>query len=201
MRGVDVGNLQTKDETVTNMENLEIEIKLSITGEQFVILKEKFESENLICSIKEQKDIYFSHSDGNYKTDENLRIRVEQSKKSLNYKKIFFSENELDTHIKEYGTEIGDVAQMIQILKSLNICEVLTIHKFRYKYFYKNRFEISLDQVTGLGCFIEIEAIDSESIQHSNQSLIDILKELNLDTNQRNTNGYANLMYERIMDK
>jgi predicted adenylyl cyclase CyaB len=185
------------------MENIEIEIKLSITKKQFLDIKKRLVDEDANCSVEEQKDIYFSPKSINFfkKGDECLRIRIENSKNSLNYKRIFFGENELDTHIKEYATGIEDTFQMIQILKYLNIQEILTVHKVRYKYLYGNQFEISLDEVTDLGCFVEIEVIENTNVQQSNRALIEIVNRLGLDINQKNTVGYSNMMYEKIIGR
>jgi predicted adenylyl cyclase CyaB len=182
------------------MDNMEIEIKLQLSEEQFNLIKARLETDDINYRFQKQEDIYFAKY-GKLNNTEGLRIRLENSKAFLHFKKIFFGATELDTHIQEFKTEISDPEQLKLILQMFDINEVLTINKSRYIYKYKDFFEISLDSVEDLGYFIEIEILKNENIRKTNIAINKIIDELKLDIAQRNFDGYSNLMYKKIKDR
>lgn len=181
----------------------EIEIKLEITKEIYENLLETFKKQVLPHKEKEQRDIYFSPQAfpffGGSIDNECLRIRMLKDKNILSYKKIYFGDTTEDIHLEEHETEIADLDQTLKILKSLRIDEVLTLHKFRNTFIYKDIFEIAVDSITDLGYFVEIEMLDSNlSIQEANAKLLEVVTELGLDISKRNLDGYAYLLYEKL---
>ena len=131
--------------------------------------------------------------------DECIRIRIQNDKYILCYEKIVFGTGEKDTHILEYETQVSDLEATINILKGARINKICEVKKNRDIFIYKNIFEISLDKVENLGYFIEIEVIDKKiSIKESNDLLIEIINEMNLDMRKRNLKGYSYLMYEKM---
>lgn len=136
----------------------EIEIKLEITADIYRKLFKRLSVESSSYKQKEQKDIYFSPEAfpffGGNIDNECLRIRILEDKSILSYKKIFFGKSDEDIHIKEHETEVVDLEQTKKILQSLRINEVLTLHKIRNTFIYKDIFEIALDEVDDLGYFI-----------------------------------------------
>lgn len=184
----------------------EIEVKLQITKNDY----EKYLSlllKNGSCHTKkEQNDIYFSpiyrSFFGREINDECLRIRVMKDRNILSYKKIFFGESDDDIHLEEHESDISDLEQVIKILNCLDIEKVLTLHKIRDSFIYQGIFEISLDKVTDLGYFIEVEVKDSTlSVSAANQKLKELISSLGLSFSSRNLDGYANMLYEKLYGK
>jgi len=119
-----------------------------------------------------EEDIYFSSPIKNFKeTDEALRIRKSQGNTILTYKgpkidKISKSREEIETFVS------GDIKI---ILERLGFNKFIEIKKKRKLYQY-NEFMISIDDVEGLGEYIEVELKyekkeDVKKIEH----LFDIL--------------------------
>ncbi|HNZ61264.1 MAG TPA: class IV adenylate cyclase [Methanofastidiosum sp.] len=119
-----------------------------------------------------EEDIYFSSPIKNFKeTDEALRIRKSQGKTILTYKgpkidRISKSREEIETFVS------GDINL---ILERLGFYKFIEIKKKRKLYRY-NEFMISIDDVEGLGEYIEVELKsekkeDVKKIEH----LFDIL--------------------------
>ena len=122
--------------------NREIEAKLEISKDDY----EKYLSFLLENGVqhtkKEQNDIYFSPRYcsffGGDIDDECLRIRVMKNKNILSYKKIFFGKSDEDIYLEEHESEIIDMEQMIKILKCLDIHKILTLHKTRDSFMYRD---------------------------------------------------------------
>lgn len=186
-----------------NADSVEIEIKLEIEAKKYNNLLEYFQNENVKHINKKQHDIYFSPENpkffGGNINDECIRIRIQKDKYILCYKKIYFGEKELDTHIAEYETEISNLEATINILKGVRINKVCEVKKNRDSFIYKDIFEISLDKVEGLGYFIEVEMYDKNiPIKEANRLLLEFIKEMDLDITRRNLKGYSYLMYDKI---
>lgn len=185
-----------------NADSIEIEVKLEIELEQYNKLLNYFNKENSKHINKKQHDIYFSLESpsffGEDIDDECIRIRIQKDKYILCYKKIYFGEKESDIHIAEYETEVSNLDATINILKGVRINKVCEVKKNRDSFVYKDIFEISLDEVEGLGHFIEVEIYDKNiPIKEANKLLLEFIKQMDLDITRRNLKGYSYLMYDK----
>ena len=67
---------------------------------------------------------------------------------------------------------------------------------------YQDIFEISLDKVTDLGYFIELEIKDdSLSVYDANTKLKDLVTSFDLSLTSRNLEGYATMLYQKLYGK
>ncbi len=186
-----------------NCNSIEIEIKLEIEENQYRELFEFLKKGSTKHTNKKQHDIYFSPENpkffGGDIDDECIRVRIQKDKYILCYKKIYMGNDEEDIHIIEYETEVSNLDATINILKGVRINKICDLIKERDSFIYRNVFEISLDNVKDLGCFIEIEIYDKNiPINEANQLLLNLVKELNLDITRRNLKGYSYLMYDKL---
>ena len=184
----------------------EIEIKLEITKNEYDKLLSYLLKNGSNHTKKEQNDIYFSPKYrpffGGDIDDECLRIRMMKDKKILSYKRIFFGESDSDIHLEEHESDVSDLEQVIKILNCLDIEKVLTLHKIRDSFMYQDIFEISLDKVTDLGYFIELEIKDdSLSVYDANTKLKDLVTSFDLSLTSRNLEGYATMLYQKLYGK
>ena len=184
----------------------EIEIKLEIEKEEYEKLLSLLSIEGKKHNQKEQKDIYFSPKYrpffGGDIDDECLRIRIMKDKYILSYKKIFFGSSDSEIHLEEHESDVYDLEQVIKILNCLDIEKVLTLHKIRDSFMYQDIFEISLDKVTDLGYFIELEIKDdSLSVYDANTKLKDLVTSFDLSLTSRNLEGYATMLYQKLYGK
>lgn len=178
--------------------NTEIEIKIPITKEEFLKLKEQLKNNS--NKTKEQKDTYYTPKHKNFLAQkypyEWLRIREQGSKSILNYKHYYPEGAERNTHCDEYETEI-DAKQAEMMLKALDFKELITVDKIRETYDYKG-FEIALDEVKELGFFVEIEAINNlETVEKTREELYKIARELKINITNEDLRGYPYLMLEK----
>ena len=101
--------------------------------------------------------------------------------------------NELDTAIEEEVT-VSDAKTLDRMLKLLEYRPILEVHKTRAKAQHQG-MEICLDQVEGIGTFIEVERLveqgDAEAIQ---EELFQFLESLDITRENRVTRGYDTLV-------
>lgn len=121
-----------------------------------------------------------------------LRIRDEG-------KRILFTlkqdrEDELDCIEKEI--EVSDKDILRDILDLLGFELIVEIRKTRRKAKY-NGFEICMDDVVGLGSFIEVEQFSDEPGEKIKAELWSFLKKLGISESDRVLHGYDTLIYEK----
>ncbi len=165
---------------------IEIEVKGYADDGVFERVREKFK----LIRTEYHEDTYFRHPCRDFaETDEALRIRIRRFnghfEAFITYKGPKIDENSKTR--KEIEVPISDPDKHLEILESLGFEEVLTIEKTREKYYADKGIVISLDEVEGLGKFIEIEALsnDTESITATVNRLKKILKDLGVEKFER----------------
>lgn len=106
---------------------------------------------------RSESDIYFNHPSRDFaKTDEAFRIRRVNSKCKITYKGPKVSKT---TKARiEHETAVEDFDAIRNIILSLGFVESGIIEKER-KIFSLGESEVSIDDVKGLGVFVEIEII------------------------------------------
>lgn len=120
-----------------------------------------------------------------------LRIRVTDSRTMFTLKQN--RSGELDCLEKEI--EISSEDKMIDILEILGFCKVVEVHKSRRKG-KMNGYEICLDEVKGLGSFIEVEKMSEEDGKTVQKELIEFLKSVGVKEEFQVFSGYDTLVYE-----
>lgn len=122
-----------------------------------------------------------------------LRIRHQQNKTILTLKRRE-SANMLSK--LEHELEISDAGQMETIIKLLGFNQISDITKTRCKCKI-NGYEICLDDVKGLGQFLEMEKLTDENEDETQAAMIQFLLSLNIDTEQRMDVGYDVLAFRK----
>ncbi|HHI00055.1 MAG TPA: class IV adenylate cyclase [Thermococcus litoralis] len=147
------------------------------------------------------EDIYFNHPCRDFsETDEALRIRIKRFnghfEAFLTYKgpKI----DNLSKSRKEIEVSIEDVDTYLELLSLLGFREVLTVKKTREKYYVEKGVTVTLDEVEGLGKFVEIEKLakDEKEVQREVPRLMEILRSLGIEKFERKS--YLELLMERL---
>ncbi len=147
--------------------------------------------------IQDQADTYYNAPHRNFeKTDEALRIRVEDGEAVLTYKGP-----KMDTVSKtrqEFQTVIKDTETMGNILSSLGFFPVATVTKKR-KNFRLGDFFISLDEVRNLGDFIEIEMSvkDSWNYEEKVESIFKLIEKLGISRESTIRSSYLEMVLEK----
>jgi len=176
---------------------IEIELKGYADDKVFERVRESF----TFMRKEVHEDIYFNHPCRDFsETDEALRIRIKRFnghfEAFLTYKgpKI----DRLSKSRKEIEVSIEDVDAYLELLSILGFTEVLTVKKTREKYYVEKGVTVTLDDVEGLGKFVEIEKLakDEKEVQREVPRLMEILKSLGVEKFERKS--YLELLMEKF---
>lgn len=155
----------------------EIEMRIKSTGAEFV-------------ETRSESDIYFNHPSRDFaETDEAFRIR-----RVNNFCKITYKGPKVSKTTKarvEHETTVGDFDAIRNIILSLGFVESGVIEKER-RIYSLGESEISIDDVKGLGLFVEIERI-GELKEEIEKELFDTAAKLGLTKFERRS--YLELKY------
>jgi adenylate cyclase class 2 len=176
--------------------NKEIEIKVKI-GRKAAILA-FLESHAKYSGQYRQVDEYFVPFHRNFvlqqPVKEWLRLRSEDGRCSVNYKNFHFNELGKTTECDEFETEVKDADQMRLIFMSLDMKPIVKVDKTRRSWIYGD-YAISVDEVSGLGTFVEIEYNGSEKdSKRITEEMVAFLKGMKVGKIQRNYQGYPFLL-------
>ena len=143
--------------------------------------------------VENHRDLYFNSPSRDFKqSDEALRIRIKEDGARLTYKGP-----KLDQQTKsrrELTVKIDDPTQMREILSFLGFVLSAEVRKRRTKYSYQGMV-IALDEVEGLGTFLEVEAQGEVDWENEKERVLSVLKKLELkDTIRR---SYLELLEEK----
>jgi len=138
---------------------LEIEIKAYCAGHDEIIRRIEKLGGTLQKRVSE-KDVYYRHPARDFaSTDEAFRIRVEDERNILTYKGPKIGTKSKTRIEKE--VLFADLTAMKEILNMLGFAVVDEISKTRTIYKI-NDIEVCLDNVDGLGTFVELEKLGTD---------------------------------------
>ncbi|MFZ2411059.1 MAG: class IV adenylate cyclase [Candidatus Methanoperedens sp.] len=144
--------------------------------------------------IEDQADTYYNSKYNDFeKTDEALRIRIQDENCFLTYKGPKM--DKVSKTRKEFQVEINDANNMGNILSSLGFSPVATVTK-RRKNFRLGDFFISLDEVRNLGNFIEIEISvkDSKNYEEKVESIFKFIGKLGISRKSTIRSSYLEMV-------
>lgn len=177
-------------------QDVEIEIKFCLTKREHLALEKRLKKSAKFLSDNRQIDRYFNAPHRNFLEPEHpveyLRLRESGKVGSINYKYWYKDDKRASTHCDEYESEISSTSALKKILTRLDFKEYLTVDKHRKSYQLSNAFELDLDEVTGLGYFIEIETLrDFGSVEKARAEIMKLAKSLKIDTTKVDNHGYV----------
>jgi len=182
--------------------NIEVEVKVKVDNPEEV--KRKVSSQGkLIKAIRQVDDYYIpSHRDFfNQKPQpvEWLRIRTNPDKVIFEYDKSMNKKADGEQeYAEEYETEISNPDEFRKILDFLDFKKVITVDKQR-EYWMCGDIEIALDDIKGLGYFVEAEAKGNfNSTIEAKGECINFLEKLGIKDVDKNQikKGYPVLILE-----
>jgi adenylate cyclase class 2 len=125
------------------------------------------------------EDLYFAHPAKDFgKTDEALRLRKKNDAAELTYKGPRIKSENIKAR-EEVSVDVGSDLAAQRIVERLGFKEICVVRKRRKSYIY-DKLRVDLDDVEGLGEFVELEIL-TESPDLSEQLFETAVKELSLD--------------------
>lgn len=164
----------------------EVELKFKLTDNQHI--QPELEALGAVKGAAlQQADQYFAHPTRDFAvTDEALRIRSMGDENRITYKGPVIDRATKTRHESELTFQSGSAAaeQLAQIWEQLGFRRVRVVRKSRQSYSLRwqaRDLEICLDQVEGLGAFLEIETLaDDSDVAAAQQAILSLAKELQL---------------------
>lgn len=176
------------------MKEIEVEVAFDNSKEEVIRILSKYE----YIDEKEIYDTYYYDPQRpNLKPEEDLRlnetfrVRKTDSSSYITYKKQHFK-GKLWIYSDEYEISIGDADTIKKVISLLGLKPLIEVHNKRKIYKHKN-FEIELEEIDGLGLFIEVEKMsrsddemrEKEKIREFIRGLgLKNVRELNIGKNQ-----------------
>jgi adenylate cyclase class 2 len=140
-----------------------------------------------------QRDTYYRHPGRDFaETDEALRIREEEGRSFITYKGP-----KLDPDTKsreELEVPLVDPRDLGVLLLRLGFEPVAVVEKRRRGYLL-GTLEVCIDEVKGLGHFLEVEARECRDLEEGKKRVLGLLDTLGLDRMERRS--YLELLLER----
>lgn len=173
---------------------IEVEVKLAV--EDLAALENKIKQMGMkLVGEKEQLDIYFNAPDRDFaKTDEALRLRIEDGKYFLTYKGAKFDGKTKSRREIEIEIKAKSIVKPRNLLLRLGYREVAAVNKIRRIYKFHG-LKIYLDRVDQLGSFIEVEAAAAEkNFKAKRSQVLELLKKLGLNPSNSIRQSYLELI-------
>ncbi len=129
-----------------------------------------------------------------------LRLRDQEGLKTFTLKQRLKTENELQC--LEYETTIENPDAIADMLSPMDFYEVVRVKKAREEG-ELNGMGICLDEVEGLGSFVEVEKMieDETQADRIQAELFQFLESLGVSKDDQVTKGYDTLMYWKNKEK
>ena len=176
--------------------HIEVEVKVRLSSlKEFDNIIRDLNAKFIDFNVED--DLYFNHPSRNFKdTGEVLRLRRNnKGRVTLTYKAIRPSTYKSRLEVE---VEVSDYQAMLEILKNLGFKPVARVVKSRRIYeidFLGNKVRFLLDEVKGLGTFLEIEVV-SKNTEEGERLLKALLSKLNL-TGRTITKSYLEMMLDK----
>ena len=140
-----------------------------------------------------QRDTYYRHPGRDFAiTDEALRIREEEGRSFITYKGP-----KLDLQTKareELEVPLVDPKDLGMLLLRLDFEPVAVVEKRRRGYLV-GTLEVTVDEVKGLGYFLEVEAKNCDDLEEGKERVLGLMNTLHLESLERMS--YLELLLER----
>jgi adenylate cyclase class 2 len=153
-------------------------------------------------STLEQRDVYFNHPQRDFaQTHEAFRLRTAGDRSYVTYKGPLIDSQTKTRREWELALEDGVMAacKLTEILEMLSFRPLRAISKRRVTYrlpWEGRNFEVVLDEVVGLGNFLEIETLAEEADRDAARDLIlRLARELQLEGAERRS--YLEMLLEK----
>ncbi|MGH3156556.1 MAG: class IV adenylate cyclase [Streptosporangiaceae bacterium] len=127
-----------------------------------------------------------------------LRLREQEGKTSVNYKRWLPDGAEVKTHCDEYESVIGDIEAVRRILTALNFSPIVTVDKTRREWHAAGEVTVAVDQVEGVGSYVEFEFEgDCETVEDALAQLGKFVASLGISLGEPLNYGYPHLLLGR----
>ncbi|MGC9443460.1 MAG: class IV adenylate cyclase [Candidatus Methanospirareceae archaeon] len=171
---------------------MDLEIEVKVYADDLAAIETRLQQLGAVFTgSMHQTDRYFTHPQRDFAlTDEALRIRIVDDRAFMTYKGRKM--DRLSKTREEIEVAVGNAAAAMRLLERLGFTPIAAVRKLRREY-QLGEYTICLDDVAGLGTFVEVEARGTD-IEKARDGALALLNELTLFRNERRS--YLELLLE-----
>lgn len=177
----------------------EIEVKVRVTD--LAALASKLEANGCVLSdrVLQDDEIFANFTPFDVFATGNTILRIRKSNNKILFTVKKSQTTDLDCLERE--VEIDNAEEMREAILLMGYYEAVRVKKYRQKTRYRD-YEICLDEVDGLGSFVEIEKItENEEAEKVFNELLEILNGFGIQEEDRVIHGYDTLQYRKQQEK
>lgn len=150
---------------------------------------------------EKQKDTYYAPPHMDFLSEKPvsrwLRIRESEGRTTLNFKHWHSTTEKESIVCDEFETGVEESAKLTKIFSLLGFRELVIVEKMREEWRYQDAL-VAIDDVKGLGQFIEIEYKGSlRNAEQIKKHLFSVLKELHAVVGKQDFEGYPHLLLKK----
>ena len=178
------------------------EIEILVTLKDTIEDAKKALSEFEYQGAKHTLDIYFYDPlrenlklNSDNKILECCRIRTKNNINYITYK-IDVYDGDTWSHSDEYETQVEDADALLHVFNALGLKELVRIDNTKHTYI-NDTYEIVVEDVRDLGCFLEVELLntpDDIDVTQAKNDILSFIKDLGLDVGEELNSGKPELM-------
>ncbi len=148
-----------------------------------------------------EKSFTFVSPEGFVDASDYLRVRMTSKGESVCFKHWHYDEeSKSHTHCDEYETEVKDGKALLELLKAIGFTNSIVVDKKRESFATKE-FEVVIDEVKGLGSFVEVELKKRVSDPKFGLALIyQFIRSLGLTRIEVMSRGYVSMLWNPTHD-
>jgi predicted adenylyl cyclase CyaB len=182
-------------------EGIEVEIKLKVNEASARALKIRLEKGG--AAETHQVDTYFDNRHDSFLNFSPLRewlsVRRRGDRALINHKLFHFGNDGHATHCDEVDLPVDSAEMATKLLEALGFEKLITVDKRRIEGSLGKNYLVSVDEVLGLGHFVEIEATQNlGSVNATRSALRDFaVEDLGLSLDVIDHKGYPHLLIEK----
>lgn len=173
-----------------------IEVESKIKVEDVVLARKKVKEIAKFVRREHKIDEYYTLQKKGY-PEKSLRVRKNGNKREVNFKE--WMSYKKGVHVKkEVEFDVSDVRDFFELLGNFGFRKWLMKDKKTELYEMDDGIHIELNNVKGLGWFIEIEILCRESaVNEARKKIIKIRKKLGFGKKNIEKRGYTKLLWKR----
>lgn len=126
-----------------------------------------------------------------------LRLRETDKGCSITYKHFHPENTEKTDYCDEFETKIDDIVALRRIFDALDFKVLVVVEKRRSRWTFRNT-DVAIDNVKGLGSFIELEALAGfEDPKKDKDELYSVLRNLGAEVGEEEDRGYPYMLLKK----
>jgi adenylate cyclase, class 2 len=181
-------------------DGVEIEIKLRLTSAEGSAFRKVLL--NHPHSVVQQRDVYFDTPNRTFSSkepiEEWLSCRERGEQVHLNHKKFTYGDDGLAMDCREVDIVVSSSAAASELLNALGFYELVTVTKKRMETLIDDVL-VALDEVVGLGLFVELEATKSRGDYHATRNYLFLFaQKLGIQSRDADNRGYPYQMIRSL---